>query len=370
MVAEEQVRQIASSDSRALTEFVQLERRLVGAHSLFVSDVDSDVTKRLAGKSAFLDEADLALFVASSRGQNVARCAAVINRRYQAAKQEAVGFFAAAPDSATAVQAMLTEAEAWLKQRGVSRVIAPCNGAAVLGLGLLTDSFEEEPISPMAWNLPYYEGYLASSGYQNTYPLWFYRVDFRSEKYRALQQRALANDEVIVRPINKKRWNQEIETFGGVMNEAFEEEWEFHPYSAAEFHEFFDPMKPVLDPRQMLIAEVSEKPAGFCLGLGDLTPLLRSFKGSLGPIQIIKLMLQASRYKRAGLIGIGVLPEFKGSGVAQALAATLYRRYEEQGLKEAFYYPVNETNVRSRRFAESIGGTGRLLYHVYDKRLA
>ncbi len=222
----------------------------------------------------------------------------------------------------------------------------------------------------MAWNPPYYEGYLASSGYQNTYPLWFYRVDFRSEKYRALQQRALANDEVIVRPINKKRWNQEIETFGGVMNEAFEEEWEFHPYSAAEFHEFFDPMKPVLDPRQMLIAEVSEKPAGFCLGLGDLTPLLRSFKGSLGPIQIIKLMLQASRYKRAGLIGIGVLPEFKGSGVAQALAATLYRRYEEQGLKEAFYYPVNETNVRSRRFAESIGGTGRLLYHVYDKRLA
>ena len=206
MVAEEQVRQIASSDSRALTEFVQLERRLVGAHSLFVSDVDSDVTKRLAGKSAFLDEADLVLFVASSRGQNFARCAAVINRRYQAAKQEAVGFigfFAAAPDSATAVQAMLTEAEAWLKQRGVSRVIAPCNGAAVLGLGLLTDSFEEEPISPMAWNLPYYEGYLASSGYQNTYPLWFYRVDFRSEKYCALQQRALANDEVIVRPINQ-----------------------------------------------------------------------------------------------------------------------------------------------------------------------
>lgn len=81
-------------------------------------------------------------------------------------------------------------------------------------------------------------------------------------------------------------------------------------------------------------------------------------------------MLRAGRYRRAGLIGIGVLPESKGTGSAQALAVTLYRRYEEKGLKEAFYYPVNEDNTRSRKFAESLGGTGRVMYHCYDKRLS
>lgn len=90
----------------------------------------------------------------------------------------------------------------------------------------------------------------------------------------------------------------------------------------------------------------------------------------MGIVQIIRFMLGAKRYKRAGLIDIGVLPEATGSGLAHALAVALYRRYQEHGLKEAFYYLVNEANTRSRKFAESIGGTGRVLYHCYDNGLA
>ena len=79
-------------------------------------------------------------------------------------------------------------------------------------------------------------------------------------------------------------------------------------------------------------------------------------------------MLGARRYRRAGLLGIGALPAYQGTGLAQRLAIALYSRYE-RGLKEAFYYPVNEENARSRNFAESQGGTGRVLAHCYDKRL-
>ncbi len=39
-------------------------------------------------------------------------------------------------------------------------------------------------------------------------------------------------------------------------------------------------------------------------------------------------------------------------------------------LKSSMYYPVNERNVDSRGFAESIGGKGRLMCQVYDKNLA
>jgi GNAT superfamily N-acetyltransferase len=140
-----------------------------------------------------------------------------------------------------------------------------------------------------------------------------------------------------------------------------------------EFHEFFDAIKPVLDPRQMLIGEVDGEPAGFCLGMPDWSPptgpLFRSFQGKLGLVQIVRLMLGAKRYRRAGLLGIGALPAYRGTGLAQRLAIALYSRYEELGLKEAFYYPVNEENARSRNFAESQGGTGRVLAHCYDKRL-
>jgi len=367
------VREISSSDTAALKGFVELERKLVGSNPLFVSDLDRDVIKRLSGKSAFFSETELALFVASKEGRDVSRCAALINRRYQKAKNEAVGFLgyiAAAPDSGSQVQAMFEQAEAWLKKQGVTRVIAPYNGAIFLGLGLLTGAFDEEPILAFGWNPPYYAEYFAGYGYQPTYPLWSFTIDFSSDKYRSAVKRVAENKAVRVRPINMKQWEADLEIIRQLFNETFKEEWECHPHTSEEFHEFYDPLKLSLESRQMLIAEVEGRPAGLCLGLPDWNPLIRPFKGKHGALQMAKFLLGAPRYNRAGLIFIGVLPEYRGTGIAQELVVTLCGLYEEHGLKEAFYYFVNQVNVRSRRFAESIGGRGRVINHCYDKRLS
>jgi len=81
-------------------------------------------------------------------------------------------------------------------------------------------------------------------------------------------------------------------------------------------------------------------------------------------------MLGAKRYDRAGLIAIGVLESQRGKHIGQTLAATLYRRYEELGLTRAYYVMVNDSNLASRRLAESLGAHGRILYTVYEKPLA
>lgn len=367
------VREVVASDAAAVKRFVHLERQVVGGNPLFYAEPDADIAKALSGGSAFFSETEHALFVASADGADRARCAALINRRYQAAKNEAVGsigYFAAAPDSPTPVKSMLERAEGWLRERGVTRVIAPFNGAAMLGAGIRTGGFDQSPMFPFAWHPPYYSAYLDEAGYTRAFPFWFYTVDFGSEAYRATTQRV---DERVatftIRPVSKKRWDEDLDTLRTLLNETFEDEWEFHPMQRDEFHEFFGPMKPILDTRQMLIGEVDGQPAGWCLGMPDLSPLFRSFKGKVGPLQILKLLLQAGRYQRAGLLGIGVRRQYRSTGLAQALAVTLYRRYQERGLREAFYYPVNESNERSRRFAESMGGRGQVLYHCYDKTL-
>lgn len=371
-MSRDSVREVSISDKKALKDFIALERKFDGSNPLFVSEIEADVIKCLSGRSSYYGEMEHTLFVASDGNQDSARCSALINRRYQKAKDEAVGFighFAALSNRKPQVQAMFEHAEAWLKERGVTRVISPYNGAAILGAGLLTTAFDEEPVFPCRWNPPHYASYLVDAGYAQTYPFWFYLIDFSSDKYRTVRQRASENRTVLVRPINKKSWNQDLEILRVLFNKSFKEEWEFHPLTSEEFHEFFDPMKPVLDANQMLIGEVDGEPGGWCLGMPDWNPLFRSFNGKLGLIQIIKFMLRAGRYNRAGLLGIGVLTDHRGTGLAQALAMTLFRRYEERGMKQAFYYPVNESNTKSRKFAESMGGTGRVIYHCYDKRL-
>ena len=215
---------------------------------------------------------------------------------------------------------------------------------------------------------PYYSKYLVDAGYEPTYPLWSYTIDFSSDKYQTAARRAAGNNTVLVRPINKKRWNEDLDICRQTMDESMKEEWEGHPYTSEEMHEFFGPLKSV-DSRQFLFSEVEGNPVGICFGLPNWGPLMRSFKGKLGAVQGIKFMFSKERYSSAGLLGIFILPEQHGKGIGRALAINLCRTYQERGLKEAAYHLVNGINTRSRKLAKSIGGTGRVLYHCFDKSL-
>jgi GNAT superfamily N-acetyltransferase len=366
------VRQIAPEDKRQRKRFVKFEHELLKDERLFVPEIASDVDKRLRGRSPFYEEMEGAFFVASN-DRDVARCAALVNRRWRRNKGDDAGFigyFAAAPDARAEVGEMLEAAEAWLAERGASRAIAAHNGAAFHGMALLTDAFDEQPVFPMPWQPPHYAGLLEGAGYRRTYPFWIFEVDFSSDRYRTASRRALEDARCEVRTFDKKRWDAEIEQLRSLFNETFSDEWEFHAMTSAEFRELFDQFKPVLDPRQYLFAEVDGEPAGFCFGMPDWTHLFRSLKGKLGPLQILRLMLGAKRYRRAGLISIGVRDSHRGKHVGQTLAATLYRHYEKRGFGSSYYYPVNDHNLASRRLAESLGGQGRILYHAYDKPLA
>ncbi|MEA2320399.1 MAG: hypothetical protein QOD81_249 [Solirubrobacteraceae bacterium] len=364
-------REVAPGDRRERRRFIALERELVGGDPLFVSEIDADVDKRLRGRSAFWEETEHTLLVASE-GRDVARCAPMVNRRWQRGGRDDVGFigyFAAAPGADAAVGEMLEAAERWLAERGVQRVIAPFSGDAFHGFATQVDAFDEQPLFPLLWQPPYYPALFEAAGYRAAHPFWIYEIDFASERYRTVARRATEDARCAVRPFDTKRWAGELETLRRLQNETFRQEWEFHAMTAGEYTEFFADLKHVFDERQLLFAEVDGEAVGFCWGLPDWTPLLRSFKGRMGPAQIARFMLRAKRFDRAGLIMIGVLESQRGRHIGQTLAATLYGYYEERGLDSAFYELVNEDNLASRRFAESFGGRGRNVYTAYEKSL-
>ena len=364
---------INPSDKSALKRFISLERKLMKDFPYYISEIDDDVAKMLTRKSLMAKEMEFGLFVVSRGGADVGRCAAIINKKFQAQKEAGagfIGFFTAAEGCEQEVTEMIRQAEHWLKERGVTKVIAPANGGAPNAMGFMVTGFNEDPMFPFPWTPPYYRGYIENLKYQPTYPMWYYEVDFNSEKYRAAKQRYSNYDAAVIRTISKKNWNKDMEIVTEMLNETFLHEWEFTKMSHAEMKEFFGPMKSLLAPQQILIAEVDGKPAGFCFALPDLTPLFRTFKGSVGFIAIFKLLTRAKKFKRAGILGIGVTNEHKGKGLAKAIAMKLYGYHESLRLKSSLYFPVNESNMDSRGFAESIGGKGRLMYQVYEKVLS
>jgi GNAT superfamily N-acetyltransferase len=366
------VTSINASDKPSLKRFLSLERRLMKSYPNYISEIDDDVTKVLTRKALAAKEWEICLFIASRENEDVARCAAIINKRFQAQKQPNagfIGFFAAAQNCEPEVTEMIKKAEDWLKEKGVTKVIAPANGGAPNSMGLLVSGFDEDPMFPFQWTPKYYLGYIESFGYKPTYPLWYYDVDFASEKYQAAKKKYSQYEDAKIRTISKKNWNKDLGIIADLLNETFSDEWEFAKMSHAEAIEFFGPMKVVFAPEQILIAEVNGKPAGFCLAVPDLTPLFRSFNGKVGLVSLFKLLTQAKKFNRSGILGIGVSKQYRGKGLSKAIAMKLYGYHESLGLKSSLYFPVNESNIDSRSFAESIGGKGRLMYQVYDKVL-
>ena len=362
------VHAVDPSDRRAVKRFVRLERDVLGSEPLYWSTPDADTRKHLSPDSAFANARELALFTADGR----ARCAAIVNRRWQAERDpEAgfIGFFAAAADAEAETTDMLAAAEEWLAGRGVRRVIAPVNTSGLVGMGMLTGGFDESPMFPLAWNPPHYPRYLEAAGYGKAYPLYLYEVDLTSDAYRRTAERALAKPSCTLRPADKRRWSEELDLYRRLFNAGFRDEWEMHTYERADIEELYGPFKPLVDPQLFVFAEVDGEPAGFSVGLPDWTPLFRSFRGRIGPVQQFRLMRGAKRFDRGGLVVIATRPEFRGRRIGQTLAASIFRRLEELGVRTAPYYLVNEVNTASRGVAKSFGARERLLYHCYDKRL-
>jgi GNAT superfamily N-acetyltransferase len=367
------IRRILPGDKAAVRSFARLERGLNADRSLYVAPTEADVVKLLTGRSSLHADIEHALFVViDANGREVACCAAMLNRRYQSFHREAVGFigyFAAADDAGRHAIDLLAAAERWLAERGVTRVVAGYNGHLLAGITLRTAGFESGPVFPLQWHPPLYTDLLAAAGYGPTYPWWSYRIDFSSEIYREASARALRDARCRIRPVNKKRWNEDIDIFMHLYNETFQDEWEYHPFAIEAMREFFKPLKPIFDPRLLLLAEVDGEPAGFCFGLPDWSPHARTLKGKSSPIAQLRFALRAGKYQDGGLYAIGVRERHRGKHIGQTLAAALYRRYEEAGLKGAEYHLVNETNLASRTLAASLGGEGRILYHNFDKVL-
>jgi GNAT superfamily N-acetyltransferase len=363
---------IDTSNKTALKRFVSLERKLLKNYPKYISDIDDDVIKLFNGKSQMFKEMEFALFVVSKEGVDVGRCAAIINKKFQAEKQPGsgfIGFFAAAKDCGGEVKELFSHAEDWLKEKGVTKIIAPSNGGAPQSMGFLAAGFDDDPMFPFPWHPPYFSAYIESLGYKPAHPLWYYEINFSNKKYQDAKQRHANNQAAVIRTILKKNWDKDIELLVDLLNKTFVNEWEFTSLDYAGAKEFFGPMKNILDPNQIQFAEVNGKPVGFCLALPDLTPLFRTFNGSVGLFDIPKLLFKTKKFQRAGILGIGVLDEYRGKGLSKALALSVYGYHERLGLKSSLYYPVNESNKESRGFAESIGGEGKMTYMVYDKIL-
>ena len=366
---------------RELRELVDFPWRIYRGDPCWVAPIRAERRKLLdVQRGSFWRTAFHELFIARRDGQPVGTIAAIVDPgRIQAVGQPvgAFGFFECLPDQETA-QALFSAAGEWLSEQGMQVMRGPYNPSGENECGILIEGFDTRPAILEAHTPPYYPGLVEACGlvkYRDLLArLWRRPADGRFEtelpgKLARVAALAARRSDLHIRPIDKQRWDAEIEMAWRIHTEALASLPEYVPISLVEFSEMTGSFRAIMDPRLVLIAELNGQPVAYAVALPDVNQILQKFNGRLGLLEMLRLKRDLPRCTRASFKVATVLPDYQGRGIESALSAAIGRAVWDAGYQELDLSLTGEENEKSNRFQENLGFKVYRRYRLYQQEL-
>jgi GNAT superfamily N-acetyltransferase len=361
-----------------VSRFVALPRRIYEGDPNWVPPLDRDVKALMnRARHPFHRHADVEFFLAWRDNQPVGRVAAVVNHAYNDFHQEKAGHFGLFEciDDDAVAGALLGAAEAWLRQRGVDRIMGPFNLSTndeICSPGVLIDGFDTPPMVMMGHTPRWYAGLMERAGYGKSMDLLAYWIPGleKAERLKRGLKRVQDQVGVTIRPVNMKKFDAEIEAIQSVYNKAWERNWGFVPMTDEEVRHMAKNIRPVVNPKLCAIAEVNGEPVGFALAVPDYNQALRHVGGRLFPFGLLKLLWHRRTIDAARVITLGVKRDYRQKGLDAAMVAHLCIEGPRAGYPKGECSWILETNWQMRRGIERNGGYVYKTYRVYEKPIS
>ncbi len=362
-----------------LDRFIRLPERLHRDDAAYIAPLHMERHDALTPKNPFFGHAEVQFWLAVKDGRDVGRISAQIDRHALAIRPDATGQFGmiAAEDNPEIFRLLLDTAAEWLRERGMSRMQGPFNLNINEEMGLLVDGFDTPPMLLMGHDRPYIGARLEEQGLVREKDVLAYLYDIRTdlpEGARRLVDRPLP-DGLVVRPIDFKRYHEEIRTVTDIFNDAWAGNWGFVPLDETETDYLAKSLKPLLDARLVFIAEWRGEAVGFLVTLPNLNEAIRDLNGNLFPFGLAKMLwrLKVTGVRTARVPLMGIRHSASRGIIGSLLPFLLIDRVRKNAAAMGFTHIelswILEDNLPMRRINESLGGIAYKTYRIYQKLL-
>jgi GNAT superfamily N-acetyltransferase len=363
---------VGADNPKALKQFVELPYRLYRDYPHWVPPLRIAVKELLdRAKHPFYADAEAEFFIAQKDGQVVGRVAAILDKahnRFHEEKAGFFGFFECINDPAVA-DALLQRARRWVFERGAKFLRGPVNPSTNYECGILVEGFDSDPMVMMTYNPDYYPALLERVGLRKSKDLWAWLSNANfidMKKIDRVADKVIRSKGVTVRPIDMKNFDADVEKVWDIYNSAWERNWGFIPMSKEEFKLQGKEMKQILKPELVLIGEVGGRAVGFALALPDINQALKPAQGKLLPTGLIKILYYQRLVKSVRVLALGVVEEYRASGLAAGFYATLVRNARKLGYGDCEMSWILEDNVLMNRSLEVMGAKRYKTYRIYE----
>ena len=360
------------NDKRA---FIRFPWKIYEGNTYWVPPLLSDRKKLLdTKKNPFYKHAQLQLWLAERNGVVVGRIGAVVNENHIKEHGEQVGFFGffESVNEAAVANLLFDQAVGWLRERGMKAVRGPASPSVNDEYGLLVDGFNRSPVILMPYNPAYYIQLIENYGFKKAKDLYSYHLRSEkvfTEKFTRVSEMFKKREGVVFRSLNMKDFDNEVERIREMYNRGWSRNWGAVPMTKEEFEYTAKDLKPIVNPELVVIAELKGKPVGFGLTVPDLNIVLKDNKrGYLVPA-LVRLLLFKKRINFVRIVILGVLPEFRNSGIGGVLFYETGVRGVRNGMMQGEAGWVNDDNVMMNRGAEMMNGEKYKTYRIYELSL-
>jgi GNAT superfamily N-acetyltransferase len=329
-------------------------------------------------KHPFFEHSDADFFLAVRDGNVVGRICAGENKlfnEYHKTRKAQFYFFDTIDDLEVA-RALFEAAFDWARQRGLDTMIGPKGLSPFDGYGILVEGFEQQQMmSMMNYNYAYYPKLVEALGFEKEVdfvscylPAEAFRIPERVER---IAMWSMQRGNLWVKQFKSKRelvsWAQRI---GRAYNKAFIKNWEYYPFTQGDVDYAVQNVFMVADHRLIKLIMHGEEIVGFLFAFPDASAAFQRAKGRLFPFGIVDLLLEMKRTKTVSGNGMGILPEFQGTGgnalLYYEMGKTILDHYD---FKFVEMTQVAETTRQMRADLKNLNGVEYKNHRVYRKAI-
>src|SRR3712207_4087317 len=199
---------------------------------------------------------------------------------------------------------------------------------------------------------------------------WIFDRDWEVKKIGRLAERVRErNEDLVVRPVDMRRWDEELARVKKLYNRAWERNWGFVRYTEAEFDELAKEFKMILDPELVALAEVGGELAGITVLIPDANQVFKKMRGRLLPFGLFYLLRRNRIIDRVRLPILGVAPEYRNKGLELVMIHELYQRAMAKGYRRCEASWTLEDNRAMNHVIAAGGAEHYKTYRIYQKEI-
>ncbi|HYA90518.1 MAG TPA: N-acetyltransferase [Thermodesulfobacteriota bacterium] len=358
-----------------LMTFIRFPWEVYQGDPYWVPPLIKDQLLKFDPNHPFRVHSEMILFLAYRGGKVVGRIAGIIDHHYVEFHQEKVGFFGffeSIPDAEVA-RTLLSRIADWLKGHGMEKMAGPMNPSTNDECGLLIEGFDSSPCLMMPYNPRIYPSLLEGFGLRKKMDLYAYLLEeptFRLARLDRITERLRKREpQLYVRPIQLRRFDEELKIVKEIYNQAWSKNWGFVPMTDEEINLTAKELKPLVVSELILFAYWGKDPVAFSVSLPDYYEVLKHLNGKIGLLGAIKFLYYSKKINKIRVMLLGVKHDFQKKGVEGLLYIETFKRGNKKGYHEAECSWILEENILMQHGIEAMGGKRYKTYRIYEMPL-